>query len=487
MAGSLIHFQMNTLKIPNTMKKIFTLTVLAFLSLTMVGQSVFLVEHFNYPAADSLQNNGWYGHSAASTNPIQVTNGGLSWSQTNYLGSGVGNAAGVDNTGADENRPFTSFPNIGDVYVSFLMRVRGVVDAANSGYFFHIGQYDNTANPVFTTISTAFRARTYITTGASASKFKLGLTFNSSTIPTTDVSADLDTGATYLVVLKYEFVAGTLNDSVSMYVFADGDNIATEPATATVGPVAGTASDLDFVQLVAMRQFSGTQNVEVDGIIAQDTWNLSATPFDLLSPASGTTITVSGTSAQTAVVTWNATTAAGQTVTYEWLANLPGAGFANPLAALPSDNSGLDTTLTLPYPAIDNLLAGLGIAKGDSVTLDWTVRASAGGAGLLANQVWQITIIRLDDIGIEENSLSQNIKLYPNPARDEAVLEFGVVPGGDVTINVVNKLGQVVSTVNTTAYPGQKISLNVAQLPAGVYQAVIILGGQQTAKPLIVR
>ena len=57
-----------------------------------------LVEHFNYAAAAPLTSNGWNKHSG-TTNPILVSSAGLNFS--GYVGSGVGNAALVNNTGED--------------------------------------------------------------------------------------------------------------------------------------------------------------------------------------------------------------------------------------------------------------------------------------------------------------------------------------------------------------------------------------------------
>jgi hypothetical protein len=266
------------------MKKIYTLVFLCLSYFSGIAQNVLLTEHFNYPADSLLRSYGWYGHSAPTTNPIRVSNGGLSWTTTPYLGSGIGNAAAVNNTGSDENKPFSTSVNSGNVYASFLMRVNGPVTTSNAGYFFHLGEYTNTTTPAFDSVSSAFRARTFVAPGPSAAQYKLGLAFNSSTV-TTDVTAlNLDTGITYLVVVKYQIVAGALNDSVSLYVFADGSNIATEPATPAIGPLAATvvggilAPDLSFVQLVALRQFNATQRITIDGIVVKTNWSLLPIP-----------------------------------------------------------------------------------------------------------------------------------------------------------------------------------------------------------------
>ena len=250
------------------MKKWY-LSLLSCVGLSFASaQTVFLAEHFDYPADSLLQKNGWYSHSAPTTNPIKVTNGGLSWSTTKYKGSGVGNAAAVNNTGSDENRPFTSDAKSGSVYASFLLKA----DTNVAGYFFHLGEYATPATPDYTKISTAFRARTSIAAGTTAKDFKIGLTFNSNTV--SNFTGDLTLGATYLVVVKYTFIDGALNDEVSLFVFADGDDISKEPTTPAIGPLKGDMADLSAVQFAALRQYSAAQRNTVDGIIAQDNWDL---------------------------------------------------------------------------------------------------------------------------------------------------------------------------------------------------------------------
>lgn len=527
------------------------------------GQNVFLVEHFNYPADSLLQNNGWFAHSAGGTNPIKVTNGGLSLTNTAYLGSGIGNAAAVNNTGSDENRPFTSYVDSGNVYVSFLMKVNGPVTSGNTGFFFHLGEYSNTTTPVFTSINTGFRARTFITTGTDASKFRLGLSFNATTITNTigvDASSDLDTGVTYLVVVKYQFVPGASNDSVSLYVFPDGASIANEPATPTIGPLVGTQADMSIAQAVILRQYNANQNITVDGIIAQDTWNLQPaslvgptlisppnntfldvtgpvstlanifwtsvqnasapvtytwelasavagnfnTPllsipsnlvgtdtsltlgygqidaalaslsvnvgdtvfgiwrvraitgtdtvfsntfninirrgsvgapissFNLLTPPNNTILPISGSGTQTATIRWNAASGGTQPITYEWLAIAPGGSFATPVVAIPSGNNGSDTSLVLPYSAISALLGSLNFTIGDSVFLDWTVRATSGTQTNLATQTWRIT-------------------LFYGVVTSDTITAFSLLTPPNNTILPISGLGTQTATINWRA------------------------------------
>jgi len=260
------------------MKKIYVwMAVLGLGASTASAQTLLLTENFDYPAGAQLRSHGWNPHSAAATNPLTVAATGLSLGNTVYFGNGIGNAALVNNTGADENRPFSANRDSGDVYASFLFKTTGAVADTGSGFFFHFVTYSNTTTPDYTSVSTAFRARTFIATGSTAASFRLGLTFNSATVPSTvgtDLTNDLDTAKTYLLVVKYSFVSGADNDQVSLFVFEEGDTLRNEPATPTLGPYGGTAADATVLQGVALRQFNAGQKVMVDGIYVRDHWLL---------------------------------------------------------------------------------------------------------------------------------------------------------------------------------------------------------------------
>lgn len=254
------------------MKKLITCGLLLGLGWSVQAQTVLLTENFDYAAGDSIRANGWTRHSGTN-NTILVTSPGLGWSLTPYKANNVGNAAGVNNSGSDENRNFSSYPTSGDVYISFLAKVRV---ATSNLFFLHTGVYSTSQSPNFSSISTAFRGRVFAVPGTSAATFRFGLQFNLATVGT-NVTADLDTSKTYLLVLKYRFNAGANNDQVSLFVFEDGSNIALEPLTPTLGPFTGTAADADTLQYVALRQDATAQRITVDGLVAQTSWDMLTT------------------------------------------------------------------------------------------------------------------------------------------------------------------------------------------------------------------
>lgn len=239
------------------MKKIYLFVLLCISSFAFAG-SPLLIEDFNYTAGDLLTAHNWVQTLTSTTNPIMVTSPGLTFN--GYVGSGIGNAAGVNNTGQDVNKPFIAQTS-GSVYASFLVNATATATAGD--YFFHF---------VDATVSSAYRARTFITPGSVTGKMKVGLTSNASTGPV-NMATELNFGQTYLFVAKYKIAPGAVLDSVSLYVFAEGDNFTTEPTTASIGPLAGTSTDINPAG-VALRQFDAAQRITVDGIRVRAEWNM---------------------------------------------------------------------------------------------------------------------------------------------------------------------------------------------------------------------
>jgi len=476
------------------MRKHLTIICCSLLGWSLQAQAPLLVEHFNYDAGTNLQDNGWNAHSAGTTNPIKVTDGGLSWTQTPYLGSSVGNAAAVNNSGSDENRPLGRYVRSGTVYTGFLMRINGAVTTGNQGFFFHMGEYNDTANPTFTSVSTAFRARTYVVPGTNAGKFRMGITFNSATPPATqgvDVSRDLDTGRTYLIVVKYQFIPGTANDSVSLYVFEDGTDLSAEPAKADAGPVAGTQGDVNLMQYVALRQFNAGQRITVDGLIVRSNWDWLAASAPkapvLLSPANNTSLNIDGPAGTPVSVSWTAARNISGNVVYQWQADARATGTFNPAAlALASDNSGTDTLLSLTFGAIETALAGLGIQPGDTLKAVWRVRAIAGTDTFYSN-VYNIDLIRKgNNTDVKSITSSLNFRLYPNPSKGYIVLQTNESVIGTMHIQICDAIGRVVLKMQGNGATPIRISL--ADLPDGIYTVKVQTAAVgMLAQPLILQ
>jgi len=242
------------------MKKIYLFVFLGISSLAFAG-SPLLIEDFDYPVNDLITGHGWLNHSG-TTNPILVTSPGLTF--TGYVGSGIGLAAGLNNTTEKDNKQFGAQTSACIIYASFL--VNCTVTVAAGDCFFHI--WDNTLGSPST-----FRGKVYLGNHATAGKMKVGLAYSSTSA--TYSATEFNFGETYLFVLKYNIIDGALNDQVSLYVFKAGDSFITEPSTTTLGPLSdGAVADFANPSSVALRQFNAAQRITVDGIRVRKEWDM---------------------------------------------------------------------------------------------------------------------------------------------------------------------------------------------------------------------
>jgi hypothetical protein len=94
------------------------------------------------------------------------------------------------------------------------------------------------------------------------------------------------------------------------------------------------------------------------------------------------------------------------------------------------------------------------------------------GGGIATVDIYQVKLGAAVVSGLEDNASSTGFEVYPNPAQD--VVNFNYTVNGNVTIELANSLGSVVSSTEGT-------SMNVAELPAGVYFATLKVNGVATA------
>ena len=94
--------------------------------------------------------------------------------------------------------------------------------------------------------------------------------------------------------------------------------------------------------------------------------------FNLSTPANGLVVTTNPIDPAPINFTW---TKSGTGVGYKWLYKT-GASYSDPATIrLASGNGGFDTSLALRTSQLDTILAGLGVAPGDSISGYWRVRA----------------------------------------------------------------------------------------------------------------
>jgi hypothetical protein len=231
----------------------YGLLLLTLLCTVWRAEAQVLTEDFNFTGA--LTANGWTAHSAGGTNAISASATGLTYSGL----TSAGNAAAMTTSGEDINRTFTAQTS-GSVYASFLLNVSAAQSAGD--YFFHLG-----GNPIGSTFVNRLFARS--ATGG----FQLGLSFNSS-IPAAPVydPTVYTFGQTYLIVVKYTFVAGTGNDILTFYV-NPGVGVS-EPGSGAITTIT-TTSDAASLASVALRQGSAgsSPTLTIDRLRVGTSWS----------------------------------------------------------------------------------------------------------------------------------------------------------------------------------------------------------------------
>ncbi len=78
--------------------------------------------------------------------------------------------------------------------------------------------------------------------------------------------------------------------------------------------------------------------------------------------------------------------------------------------------------------------------------------------------------VTITEIGIEEPGFAQTMNIYPNPTRGNVAVEFNVQGQDDVTIRIVNALGQVISEHDLGNVSGEvSEKFDLSRQPKGVY------------------
>ncbi|WP_082161670.1 choice-of-anchor J domain-containing protein [Rufibacter radiotolerans] len=213
-----------------------------------------LQEDFSYASgAELVTQTGWALTGTTTTNPIQVSTTGLSY--LNLAGSGVGKAVNLVTTGQDVNKVIGTSYTSGALYTSFLVNFSAA--QATGDYFFHLGP----ASMGSTYVPRVFAKSTTggVLLGASIS--------STSPVYGTEV---LVLNQTYLVVLKHNFVTGSSNDVVELFV--NPVLGAAEPTTNYVSATAGT--DPANLGTIGLRQGTATSapTLTLDAIKVGTTW-----------------------------------------------------------------------------------------------------------------------------------------------------------------------------------------------------------------------
>lgn len=89
-------------------------------------------------------------------------------------------------------------------------------------------------------------------------------------------------------------------------------------------------------------------------------------------------------------------------------------------------------------------------------------------------------------VGNSYQAVKTEFDVYPNPSADQIYVEFTTERDRDVTIKIVNQLGQEVYTNKTAAASDvmQKVMVNTSNWPSGIYMILLDNGSSKSSRKL---
>ncbi|MEO6166155.1 MAG: fibronectin type III domain-containing protein, partial [Chitinophagales bacterium] len=139
------------------------------------------------------------------------------------------------------------------------------------------------------------------------------------------------------------------------------------------------------------------------------------------------------------------------------------------------------TSVTIDGSNSNYLLSGLT----SSTSYKWKIRAKCGSikSSWSAVQNFKTTALKLSD----QNTLSEDVLIYPNPNHGSFSITIKNCADSDVTIDVLNLLGQVVQHIpKQTINNESSEQINLEPTAAGVYFVKIQQGNETIVKKVVV-
>ena len=198
--------------------------------------------------------------------------------------------------------------------------------------------------------------------------------------------------------------------------------------------------------------------------------NLAPAVPVVTAPASGATVVLSGPGSAPFVVTWTAGDPNANPLAHTWQlardAAFADVVFTSPVLA----EARYETTVG----AVDQLLASIGVAEGQSAALFHRARSRDGGFGANAAAT-PITLQRGMVVAGEDGAADGTFAVSrnaPNPFSGRTALTLSLPEAATVTVDVFDLLGRRMMRVDAGALPAgdrQAIQLDGSSLAAGVY------------------
>jgi hypothetical protein len=429
-------------------------TSLIISALCFISPQVVIDENFSYPPGNitGISEGNWV-EAYGSVSNIIVQEGNLNY--PGYVSSGIGNyifiKAPETSTAFGVRRDFLiSIPN---VYFSFLINVKDTLNLkefSTSGEFF--------CSLLSGSIS---KMLVLIKKSSQPGNVKLGI---SKTVPTYGVfaAADVPVSTPTLVVIRYKVVAGTSNDSISIWINPPLSDTEPQPDISSI-----RESDINGFSGIIFRQMQNSGNIYIDGLRVASAWGNAPLPVEL------TSFNVSS---------------KGDKILLSWQ------------TATEIDNFGFDIERRIVSKYKNEEWKKIGFAEGHgNCNSPRYYSFDDKEVYNFCNYSYRLKQINTDgsfsysdetDIAINFPGKYHLYQNYPNPFNPSTVLRFSIPEDSYLKITLYNILGQKEAEVYSgyTMAGDHMVNFDAGGLPGGVYFCVLESGRvNKTIKIMISR
>lgn len=398
---------------------------------------------------------------AGVPNQLSVTSGGLLYSGykgalstagNNKLSLVAGNTEivnGFADLNKDGNVDVKDAVDGGSVYYSFLINITDTAGLAENrglgAYFAAIS--DSTG-------SNSHTAMIFVKKGA-LSGFQLGLKFNTdnsnTTVWATGVGDNMVLGATYLIVLRYNFnTNSSIYDMIDMWINPPVNNLMSPLLTLRNS---GNTSDLMKIGSLIFRQGTNTPSIDIDGILLSDKWSMTLLPLNILS------FTVNGKTSEIDLAWKTANEINSSNFIIQRSTN--GNKFIE-IGKVDVKGGGDYNFTDSKLPSATSLYYRLQIVDKDG------------------SYTYSKVVVMTREIG------SKMLVLFPNPVKDNLFVQFKANKVETVRLQIINMQGKALHEElrkSTIGFNNFNISTN--NLPKGTY--VVLFKGQDLQQKLFIK
>ena len=190
--------------------------------------------------------------------------------------------------------------------------------------------------------------------------------------------------------------------------------------------------------------------------------DLALNSFNLLSPASGTSVNVRKDSTNLVVAKWGKATMK-EGVEYIWVLDFANGDFSDPL--ITESITDADSVVFTENDIWESLTT-LGLGIDQTANLKWTVAAANSNFAKYASQEFLINLTKRAPVGVKEVDYSNFLNVYPNPAVSNIRVSLDV-NASISEVSVMDLLGRQISRVDGINSNNFDLSLNGAT--SGIY------------------